>query len=242
MYTLANGDRAIDMPGLHDTRGIDATDDKHSDESILRALLNFLAIQKIDTIHGINWHLQPATRVDGHIRWEAKFIDGLVGRDGWRNVIVLIVENLRPRHEPPIRAAVEPYTDYDALPVRGCVLDEETGSSPRSISMYEDNPEQNVVTLAGLRISHSPIQICILDEACVAAFFRTLTTPMIRIRGGTPHLLLVLSLGLLEWPWVTLWRRLDPECNAREGGVERSARLTCVIRVGKGVGVLWPVG
>lgn len=158
MYTLANGDRAIDMPGLQDTRGIDATDDTHSDESILRALLNFLAIQKIDTIHGINWHLQPTTRVDGHIRREAKFINGLVGRGGWRNVIVLIVENLRPRHEPPVRAAVEPYTDYDALPVRGCVLDEET-SSPRSISMYEDNAEQNVVTLAGLRISHSPIQV-----------------------------------------------------------------------------------
>lgn len=158
MYDTANGDRVIDMPGLQDTRAIDAKDNTYNDEAILRKLLTFLTAKKINTIHGINWHLQPATRIDEYIKREAKFINDLVGREGWKNVVVLIVDDLRPRHEPPIRAAIEPYTSYDALPIRGCVLDEEA-ASVKSISLYENQPKKNAETLAGLRISHRPIQV-----------------------------------------------------------------------------------
>lgn len=163
---LADGNQAIDMRGLHDTRAIDATGDEYSNTSTLRTLLEFLQEKGIDTIHGVQWHIFPTTRVSETLSFEAQFINGLVGEYGWRNVVVLCLGFLSPGEndivpqEIPIREVITRFTRGYIPPIRGLLLNIPfSATDSRNIGIFIDNPLENAEVLSRLRESYTPIKV-----------------------------------------------------------------------------------
>lgn len=159
VHTLANNYKAIDMPGLQDTRAIDEENDQHSDEATLRMLLQFFAEHKIDTIHGVEWHRNDTKRTSPELKREASFIHGLVGMEGWRNVVVIISEiTVRDAHVAPMREEVQRLSGGFLPPIKGLKLDEHS-SSTGSITFVQKDSLHNARIMSDLRLSHSPIQV-----------------------------------------------------------------------------------